>query len=142
MQLPGSCLLHTAVAALLCAGFAAAAAADLYKWVDEHGVTHYSDVPPEDYEWEPVSGDLSIIQTNREAGPVMQPGAQRAASDDAGRARDEQRRTQELEERRAQLLQECEKNRGVECEREVDTELRAERLLESGQIMRRAPPLR
>lgn len=40
-------MLRRAIITLMLAGFATVAAADIvYKWVDAHGQTHYSDLPP------------------------------------------------------------------------------------------------
>jgi len=39
---------------VLCLGLAGPAAGQIYKWVDEHGVTHYGERPPQGQKAQPV----------------------------------------------------------------------------------------
>jgi hypothetical protein len=113
---------HVARASLLfialgCAA-PAASAAELYKWVDEKGQTHYSDQPPAGRAAKEVKdAPVSVIpgpdykESPPAAGPVQSPTTAAATGADADRAR---------AERRQKLIEECQRNRGVDCERQVD----------------------
>ena len=65
------------LAALLCGllavGLAEAAAADLYKWVDAKGQTHYSDLPPDDAARDQIKP--MVIQTIAAPAPDASPAA-------------------------------------------------------------------
>jgi hypothetical protein len=131
-------------AGLLCAVLAAGAhAADIYKWVDETGVTHYSNIKPSGVKWQLVSeGKLSVIPGNR-IGAEADRAAERdraaaARADDA--ALQQQINAQARAQRREQRVQECLRNNGVDCAREVDTELRAEGIQEGRGVIRTVPP--
>ncbi len=50
--------------ATLALGFAAAHAADVYRWTDDKGVTHFSDAPPTDTQYQRMnvrSGTTSVV---------------------------------------------------------------------------------
>ncbi len=54
--------------------------------------------------------------------------------------REEQDAARALAERRQKMIDDCEQNFGTDCEREVDTELRAEGLLQRGvRVIHRRP---
>ena len=120
-----------------------ASAAEIYKWVDDNGTTHYSDTRPGGVKWQIVTeSKVSVI-------PGSRIGAEAARAAERERATasrsplnvvpvqdDAQARVQ----RREQLLQDCRRNNGVDCEREVDTELRAEGIQEGRGVIRTVPP--
>lgn len=56
--------------------------------------------------------------------------------------RGEQAAVRALAERRQKMIDACEQNHGseIDCEREVDTELRAEALLQGGRVIHLRPP--
>ena len=55
--------------------------------------------------------------------------------------REEQAAARALAERRQKMIDDCEQNFGTDCEREVDTELRAEGLLQWGvRVIHLRPP--
>src|SRR3954470_15019542 len=123
----------------------AAHAVDIYKWVDENGTTHYSDVKPAGTKAQrlPDTG-ISVIPGSR-IGPEAARAAERervSPSRDLARelALQEQMRVLAAEQRREQLLQDCARNNGVECDREVDTQLRAEGIQEGRGVIRTVPP--
>lgn len=60
--------------ALICSALTPAAAGAVHKWVDEHGVTHYSDEPPDNTE-------TTLIE-------LPEPTIARTASEDGGLADD------------------------------------------------------
>jgi hypothetical protein len=132
------------LAGLACAALAGGVhAADIYKWVDETGVTHYSNIKPSGVKWQLVSeGKLSVIPGNRigaEADRAAE--RERAAAARADDAALQQRiNTQAREQRREQRIQDCLRNNGVDCDREVDTELRAEGIQEGRGVIRTVPP--
>jgi hypothetical protein len=137
------------VAGLLAAGILGAAVAgsayavDIYKWVDENGVTHYSNIKPSGVKWQLLQENkVSVIPGSRigaeadRAAERERASAARSGSDEA--AQQEQIREQGRAQRREKRLQECERNNGVDCEREVDTELRAEDMQRG--VIRTVPP--
>ncbi len=48
----------------------AAMAADVYRWVDDHGVTNVSDVVPEQYKKVAQKVDIALEPARRDAAPV------------------------------------------------------------------------
>jgi hypothetical protein len=119
----------------------AVAAAEIYKWVDENGTTHYSDTRP--------SGVKSTILTDSKVSVI--PGSRIGA--EAARAAERERiaarreavmptadEAQARAQRREQLMQDCLRNNGVECDREVDTQLRSEGIQEGRGVVRTVPP--
>jgi hypothetical protein len=131
-------------AGLVCAVLASGAhATDIYKWVDETGVTHYSNIKPSGVKWQLVSeGKLSVIPGNR-IGAEADRAAERdrAASARADDAAVQQRiNAQARTQHREQRVQECLRNNGVDCDREVDTELRAEGIQAGRGVIRTVPP--
>ena len=119
----------------------AVAAAEIYKWVDENGTTHYSDTRP--------SGVKSTILTDSKLSVI--PGSRIGA--EAARAAERERvaasratvmpvadEAQARAQRREQLMQDCLRNNGVECDREVDTQLRSEGIQEGRGVIRTVPP--
>ncbi len=130
------------MAGITCAAFAgAASAAEIYKWVDENGTTHYSDSRPNGVKSQVVTeGKLSII-------PGSRIGAEAARAAELERARTARQTLEYVPipdtaraQRRDELMQRCMRNNGVECDREVDTELRAEGLQEGRGVIRTVPP--
>jgi len=117
-----------------------ASAMDIYKWVDETGVTHYSNEKPSGVKWKLMpEARLSVI-----------PG-ERIGAEAARAARNERASTQNpigvptadqtaFQERRDRMLKDCRTNNGIDCQREVDTELRAEGLQQDGPVMHLVPP--
>ena len=131
-------------AGLLCAATAGSAyAIEIYKWVDETGVTHYSNIKPSGVKWQLVpEGGVSVIPGGR-IGVEADRAAERARGAAGRNAPDEaalleQMRTQIRAQHRDQRLQDCERNNGVDCQREVDTELRAEDMQRG--VIRTVPP--
>lgn len=135
-------------ACLIVAITGSATAAEIYKWVDENGTTHYSNVRPKGVKWTRLSEDkVSVIAADR-IGPEAAKAAEREAAR-AGRVPSSDQSTvagsppvaptsnpQNLVwERREVLMRECLRNRGVDCEHEVDTQLRAE-----GNVIQRTVP--
>jgi len=104
-------------------------AIEIYKWVDENGVTHYSNEKPRDMQSSIVpQAGLSVIPGDRIGREAARAAEAEKGSDQPpvlviGVPYVDQ---QALSERRAQMLHDCHVNRGTDCEREVDTELRAE----------------
>ena len=133
-------------ACLIVAITGSATAAEIYKWVDENGTTHYSNVRPKGMKWTLLSEDkVSIISADR-IGAEAAKAAQREAARTAGRVPSSNQSsvagtppvapTSNLVwQRREVLMRECLRNRGVDCDREVDTELRA-----GGNVVRTVPP--
>ena len=64
--------------------------------------------------------------------PSANPGALVLIPSVGNGERDEQAADRALDERRQEMMVDCEQNNGVDCKREVDTELRAEGLLQWG----------
>lgn len=97
-----SVLLPLVVASLL----TAPAQAAVYKWVDQHGVTRYSDAPPPDAATEKIKGTISAAPTGS-AAP--------ASGDAATEAEEKENIRKELEQRDAgraeQRRENCEKAR-------------------------------
>jgi hypothetical protein len=116
-----------------------ASAGDIYKWVDETGVTHYSNKKPAGVKWKLMpEAKLSVIPGERigaeaaraaRTAPVQtEPGAASPSTDQTA-----------LEERRDRLLQDCHVNNGVDCKREVDTQLRSEQIQQGAPVIHLAP---
>jgi hypothetical protein len=145
-MIPASWLKPRAIVALstLAAVCGSASAAEIYKWLDERGVTHYSNIRPAGVNWERLpQSPVSIIPS----GPVPELAGARdretAAVEDPAAAALRVRAEQEArlyQERRALMLDECEANNGADCAREVDVELRAQRIQERGNVIHSAPP--
>jgi hypothetical protein len=83
-------MIRLALFSLALAAFVPAAIADMYKWVDEKGVTHYSESPPPD-------GKATKMET-KPAGPA-----------EASSAAPESWKQRELESRRKRLKEESDK---------------------------------
>jgi hypothetical protein len=132
------------VMSALAAACGAASAAEIYKWVDERGVTHYSNIRPAGVKWERMpQGTVSIIPGAPIAGQPGAAGRETADMEDAAtealRARAaEQARI--YEQRRQLLMDACEANNGVDCAREADVELRAQQIQERGNVIHSVPP--
>jgi hypothetical protein len=124
----------------------AASAAEIYKWVDENGTTHYSNVKPEGVKVDLIPEDnISVIPGSRIGAEAAR--AAERESQTSGAASESDVLTQaealaeaRLQQRRERMLQYCQRNNGVDCEREVDTELRAEGLMQGHRIV--PPPVR
>ena len=124
----------------------AAHAVDIYKWVDENGTTHYSDVKPAGVKAQRLPDvGVSVIPGSRigkEAALAAErervSAARNATQDDL--VAQERMRALAASQRREQLMQDCERNNGVECDREVDTQLRAEGIQEGRGVIRTVPP--
>jgi hypothetical protein len=123
----------------------AAQAIEIYKWVDENGVTHYSNIKPAGAKVELVPDRVSVIPGSRIGAEADRAAERERASPSRGAPQDNaiQNEVQALMQARAQrrekMLRDCERNNGVDCEREVDTELRAEGL-QAGGVIRTVPP--
>lgn len=116
-------------------------AGNLYKWTDATGKIHYSDTKPSTQNWERVGeGNVSIIPNDAPATLAADP--QRAANSSSEDRNDDQTAQRAFNDRRVKLIGECERNRGVDCERQVDTELGAERIQATGNVIHQAPPSR
>ena len=124
----------------------AAQAIEIYKWVDENGITHYSNIKPAGTKVELVpEGRVSIIPGSRIGAEADRAAERERASPSRGAPQDNapqdqlQALMQERAQRREQMIRDCERNNGVDCKREVDTELRAEGL-QAGGVIRTVPP--
>ena len=104
-----------------------ASAGDIYKWVDETGVTHYSNKKPTGVKWKLVpEAKLSVIPGARNGAQTAR-GAKNARALTHPVTASPSADQTALEERRDRLLRDCHVNNGVDCEREVDTQWRSER---------------
>jgi len=124
-----------AVSSFMLAG--AAGAATIYKWTDDRGEVHYSDKKPAGKKWEIVDeSKISVIPNTvpNAASPSPPPTA------DTAKDNDRVAFERALAERRQRLLEKCEQDRGVDCATEVDTELEAERIQATGNVIHLAPP--
>lgn len=69
--------------ALAAIAAAAPAAAEMYKWMDDHGTTHYSDRKPDDPKdagkVKPVSGNLSVYSPDKPLLAAVETARQRRA---------------------------------------------------------------
>jgi len=123
----------------------AAQAIEIYKWVDENGVTHYSNIKPAGAKVELVPDRVSVIPGSRIGAEADRAAERERASPSRGAPQDNaiqdqlQALMQARAQRRDQMLRDCQRNNGVDCEREVDTELRAEGL-QAGGVIRTVPP--
>jgi hypothetical protein len=117
------------------------AAAEIYKWVDEKGTTHYSDTKPSGVKSSVLTDSrVSVIPGNRigaEAARAAERERMAARRETSTPSADD---TQARVQRREQLMQDCLRNNGVECDREVDTQLRAEGIQEGRGVIRTVPP--
>lgn len=77
----------TLVALLVCSG--AAQAARTYKWVDENGVTHYSQYPPPKGEWQVIEPDIALPSSADSASAASGEQTAAAAGDDDGQTMEE-----------------------------------------------------
>lgn len=77
--LPTAILALALALALCCAG--TASATEVYRWTDDKGVTHYSDTPPANKNYERVN-----VRTGKVSEPAQEP-AEAAAADAATPAR-------------------------------------------------------
>jgi hypothetical protein len=117
----------------------------IYKWVDQGGITHYSNIEPAGVEAEVlgenrlsiVPGNPSTAESPSSGGPnasdamIETPQHTGQAWPDNGSA---------STRRRESMLERCHRHHGVDCEREVDTELRAEALQAQGGLRHLVPP--
>jgi Domain of unknown function (DUF4124) len=148
---------------LLCGlmlGAGVAQAADIYKWVDAQGSTHYSDAAPKGAQWTRVPENISTISSDRMAveaaraarrsgrcvtgteascvsdrSPASQAELQQTA---ANQVVSEQSRA--WTEERLQRIEDCERNHGIDCAQEVDVELRAEAIHSGAAVIRQNAP--
>jgi len=142
------------IAAVLLTGAAwltwaqAAGAVEIYKWVDENGTTHYSNVKPDGVKVDLVpENNVSVIPGSRIGAEAARAAARErespttsAASDSDVLSQAEALAEARLQQRRERMLEYCHRNNGVDCEREVDTELRAEGLMQGHGVYRTVPP--
>lgn len=118
-----------------------ASAAEIYKWVDENGTTHYSDTRPAGVKWQIVTeSKVSVIPGSRIGAEAARAAERATANRSPLNVVPVQDEVQARAQRREQLLRDCQRNNGVECDREVDTELRAERMQEGRGVIRTVPP--
>ena len=114
----------------------AAGAATVYKWTDKRGEVHYSDKRPAGSDWEIVhDSNISVIPSVVPTAPPLSPSPSTETARDDGQLAFERA----LAERRQRLLDQCEQDRGVDCATQVDTELQAERIQATGQVIHLAP---
>jgi hypothetical protein len=115
----------------------AAGAATIYKWTDDRGEVHYSDKKPAGAKWEIVDeSKISVI-------PGTVPNASSPSpppTGDTAKDNDQVAFERALAERRQRLVEKCEQDRGVDCATQVDTELDAERIQDTGGVIHLAPP--
>ena len=117
-----------------------ASAANIYKWVDESGMTHYSNKKPAGVKWKLMpEARLSVIPGERIGAQAARAARNGQTRTDPAAASPSADQTA-LDERRERLLRECHANNGVDCEREVDTQLRSERIQQGAPVIRVAPP--
>lgn len=57
-------ILPITVLAVAALGFTLAQAADVYRWVDEAGITHYADAPPNNKQYQRVNVRTGSIETD------------------------------------------------------------------------------
>ena len=149
---------------LLCVlmlGAGVAHAADLFKWVDEQGGTHYSDAAPKGVHWTRVQENISTISSDRMAVEVARAdrrsggcvtGNEASCANDryvSGQAELQQtavnkavsERSRAWTEERTQRIEDCERNHGTDCAQEVDTELRAEAIHGGAAVIRQNAPV-
>ncbi len=125
----------TILALCVCGVLAAtgsASALDIYKWTDGEGITHYSDVQPEGVDSQLVpEGGISVIPGEEIGEEAQRAQAEERLDTSAAPARDVMaRRMEEVRARRYdELMRDCQRNNGVDCKREVETQMRAERML-------------
>lgn len=122
--------MNPGLAALLsaaCLAFSATANAELWKWVDEQGQTHYSDSPPPGVKASQVGGSISVIPSPETPpmpapAPATQasPPAAPPASSTGNAPANASNSAAELKARRTRMIERCEKDRGVDCEESVD----------------------
>ena len=130
------------VAGVACVALAGpASAAEIYKWVDENGTTHYSDTRPAGVKWQIFTeSKVSVIPGSRIGVEAARAAERATAYRSPLNVVPVQGEAQARAQRREQLLQDCRRNNGVECDREVDTELRAEGMQEGRGVIRTVPP--
>jgi hypothetical protein len=117
-----------------------AAAAEIYKWVDENGTTHYSDTKPNGTKWSVVTeSKLSVIPGSRIGAEAARAAERERLAANPQIVTPVPAPSQARAQRREQLMQDCLRNNGVECDREVDTQLRAEGMMDRG-VIRTVPP--
>lgn len=97
-----------ALVLLALVGWHSAQAAAIHKWVDEQGLTHYSDEPPQ-------QSQTPVTQLQIETGTATQQSAEGAAPDDYySIANQWQRMQQESQQRQQRELQRAELKRAVQ----------------------------
>ncbi|MGH8619626.1 MAG: DUF4124 domain-containing protein [Burkholderiales bacterium] len=126
--------LNAVLAGAALAGFFAlpAHAAEVFKWVDKQGVTHYSSAPPAGAKSQRVRIEESVIPED----PAVVKGAAAAtaaAAKTPGMPKYGPRNQSEASllandraAYRQKRIDECQRNNGTDCARAVDTELAAE----------------
>jgi hypothetical protein len=140
-QISPSPLTASLLIAFVCGVLAdTASAIDIYKWVDENGVTHYSNEKPAGVKWKIMpEARLSVIPGERIGAEAARAARnERAATQSATTSPSDGEKA--FQERRDRLLRDCHINNGVDCEREVDTQLRAERIQQDTPVVDLAPP--
>ena len=87
-------ILPISILAVAVLAFGAAQAADVYRWVDEAGVTHYADAPPNNKQYQRVNVRTGSVETDTapadadaESTEAVQSEAQAAAAARAERCR-------------------------------------------------------
>jgi hypothetical protein len=136
-MLPKRLTTSLCAAALCGAWWSSAQAADIYKWVDEKGTTHYSNEKPKGVKASVMApGRLSIIPGDRIGAEAARAATSSSPASEAQTVDPEQVARQQ---RREQLMKDCHENNGVDCAREVDTQMRSERLQESAIVVHQAP---
>jgi len=118
-----------------------ASAAEIYKWVDENGTTHYSDSRPSGVKWQILTDSkVSVIPASRIGAEAARAAERMRLPASPGVDIQTQEEAQVRSQRREQLMKDCQRNNGVDCEREVDTQLRAEAIQEGRGVIRTVPP--
>lgn len=134
-------MIALAVSVVAVSSVGTVAAAEIYKWVDENGTTHYSDTRPSGVKSSVLTDSkLSVIPGSRigaEAARAAERERVAASRETAMPIADE---AQARAQRRELLMQDCLRNNGVECDREVDTQLRSEGIQEGRGVIRTVPP--
>jgi hypothetical protein len=104
----------------------APAAAELWKWTDSSGQTHYSDTPPSNVKASKVGGGVSVVpapEKEAPAAPATREIRQLVPSEPVAAPTQAESTAAERKAKRARLIERCEKDRGVDCEESVDAML-------------------
>jgi len=94
-------------------------AAEIYKWVDSRGVTHYSDTAPRDAKASRMPdgmGKLSVIPTARPGGATTASGGSAAIAPTRGPERIVQIHSADEQSKLAQWREQCVNERWVDCD--------------------------